>query len=574
MERLNPQDEAFLDMETATAPTHIGGLEIFVKPKGAPKDYVRRVYEELATCPVRAAPFNYRLHTSTGDDKADSSKLPKWMRPAPPKKEGKPVRSWETVIDVDAADHVHLHALPWPGTQRELGELVSRLHSTRLDRSRPLWEAHVIEGLEGDRFALYTKLHHSQFDGKRGNRAMAHTRSSDPRKRGLPPLWGVDMGEQPAAAPSAAPAAAPEPSGSDKFKAWGKALQEVAAARRNKPGEGVVGPYTAPESVLNKPITARRRIATQSLAMERIKRLGQGAEATVNDVFLAICGGALRRYLLERDALPQAPLVAAVPVAGEVKADSAAGNAVGQILVSLATHISDPRQRLEAVVASSKANKAHMRNMAPDALRHYTELSMVPQMVLANTAVGHRVQNSNLLISNVPGPRKPQYFNGALVESACAVSLLLAGQALNITGRTNGPHLDVGLTACADVLPSVQRLAVYLGDELRVLEKAMGLPPLLEAPIEAAPEAATPKDAAAPKAASKRAPAKKLAAKKAPAKKVAATKKLVVKKAPAKKAVVTKASAAKKATAAKTAPRTVAKAAAKAAAKKSGAAAR
>lgn len=536
MERLNPQDEAFLDMETATAPTHIGGLEIFVKPKGAPKDYVRRVYEELASCPVRAAPFNYRLHTSTQEEKSDSSKVPKWLRPAPPKKEGKPVRSWETVADVDAADHVHLHALPWPGTQRELGELVSRLHSTRLDRSRPLWEAHVIEGLEGDRFALYTKLHHSQFDGKRGNRAMAQTRSSDPRKRGLPPLWGVDMSELAPLPPSVPAADAPEPSGSDKFKAWGKALQEVAAARRNKPGEGVVGPYTAPESVLNKPITARRRIATQALSMERIKRLCHGAEATVNDVFLAVCGGALRRYLLERDALPQAPLVAAVPVAGEVKADSAAGNAVGQILVSLATNIADPRQRLEAVVASSKANKAHMRNMDPGALRRYTELSMVPQMVLANTAVGHRVQNSNLLISNVPGPRRPQYFNGALVESACAVSLLLAGQALNITGRTNGPHLDVGLTACADVLPSVQRLAVYLGDELGVLERALGLPPLVEAPLQGAAEpAATPTSS---KAASKKAAAKKAAAKtpslKTAAKKVPA-KKVVAKKAAAKK---------------------------------------
>ncbi len=551
MERLNAQDEAFLDMETATAPTHIGGLEIFVKPKGAPKDYVRRVFDALATSPVRAAPFNYRLHTSTQDDKSDSGVMPKWLRPAPPKKkDAKPVRSWETVADVDAADHVHLHALPWPGTQRELGELVSRLHSTRLDRSRPLWEAHVIDGLEGDRFALYTKLHHSQFDGKRGNRAMAATRSDDPRKRGLPPLWGVDMSTLPPLPPSAPPAASAEASGSDKFKAWSKALQEVAAARRNKPGEGVVGPYTAPESVLNKPITARRRIATQSLSMERIKRLGQSGDATVNDVFLAVCGGALRRYLLERDALPQAPLIAAVPVAGEVKADSAAGNAVGQILVSLATHIADPRQRFEAVVASSKANKAHMRNMDPDALRHYTELSMVPQMILANTAVGHRVQNSNLLISNVPGPRKPQYFNGALVESACAVSLLLAGQALNITGRTNGPHLDVGLTACADVLPSVQRLAVYLGEELGVLERALGLPPLIPAPAKAAGRAKA--DPASRKPAAKKAAAKKTATTKTPAKK-AVPGKTAAKKTPAKKV------AAKKAVAKKAASKTPAK---------------
>lgn len=562
MERLNPQDEAFLDMETATAPTHIGGLEILVKPKGAPKDYVRRVYEQLAGSPVRAAPFNYRLHTQTQEDKSDSGSMAKWLRPAPPKKkEAKPVRSWETVSDVDAADHVHLHALPWPGTQRELGELVSRLHSTRLDRSRPLWEAHVIDGLEGERFAIYTKLHHSQFDGKRGNRAVMQTRSSDSRKRGMPPMWGADMGEQPAASAAAAPAPAPEQSGSDKFKAWGKALQEVAAARRNKPGEGVVGPYTAPESVLNKPITSRRRIATQSLSMARIKRLGQSVDATVNEVFLGVCGGALRRYLLERDALPDTPLVAAVPVAGEVKTDTAAGNAVGQILVALGTNIADPRQRLESVVASSKANKSHMRNMDPDALARYTELSMVPQMMLANTAMGHRVQNSNVLISNVPGPRDPQYFNGALVEAAYAVSLLLAGQALNITGRTNGPHLDVGLTACADVLPSVQRLAVYLGEELGVLERALKLPPLDESPTRArARSAATDnaaKKSAAPRktAAAKKAPTKEAAVKKAAPKKAApakaAAKKVVAKKVVAKKAAAGKPAAKKPRTAAR-----------------------
>ena len=530
MERLNGQDEHFLDMETATAPTHIGGLEIFRKPPGAPKDYVRRVFDSLSRHPVRAAPFNYRLYTPPKDEESGSSFMPKWLRPAPDKKgDEKPARAWETVAEVDAADHVHLHALPWPGTQRELGELVSRLHTPRMDRSRPLWEAHVIEGLEGDRFALYTKLHHSQFDGKRGSRLVALTRSSDPRKRGLPPVWGVDMADL-AGAPARSKSVA-ESSGAETFKAWGKALQEVAAARRNKPGEGVVGPYTAPDSILNQPITARRRFATQSLDMARIKALGAAAEATVNEVFLAACGGAFRRYLQERNALPATPLVAAVPVAGEVNADSAAGNTVGQILVSLATHIADPRQRFEAVVASSKANKAHMRSLDPQALKRYTELSMVPQMILAKTAVGHRVQNSNVLISNVPGPREPVYFNGALVESVYAVSLLLAGQALNITACSNGPQLDAGLIACADVLPSVQRLAVYLGEELGVLEKAMGL---------SAKARAAPKPPAAKKAADRAPAAKKRGAKK-PAAKKAATKKPAAKKSAAKKAAPKKA---------------------------------
>lgn len=158
--------------------------------------------------------------------------------------------------------------------------------------------------------------------------------------------------------------------------------------------------------------------------------------------------GALRRYLVEQNALPEQPLIAACPVAMPRKEEGAAGSAVGQILVSLGTHVADPKQRLLAVVASSKVNKELMKAIEGEAYAHYTELSMVPQVLAAKGGFGHKVLNANLVISNVPGPREAQYTNGALLESMYAASMLLAGQALNITVSNFGDNLDMGIMAC------------------------------------------------------------------------------------------------------------------------------
>ncbi len=478
IQRLNAQDEYFLDTDTPTAPTHIGGLEIYKLPDGAGPDFMQKLFAHLKKSPVRAEPFNYQLATITPEDASTPARgAPAWAKaPAASRKKAKPVRVWQRLDRVDTDAHIHLHALPRPGGQRELGELVSRLHVNRLDRSRPLWEVHLIEGLEGGRYAIYNKLHHSQFDGKRGMALARHIRSPSPTKRGLPPIWSVDLTKQ-AARAQAQPARAEEPGNWTKLASWGRALKKMSQGRDNPPGEGVIAPYSAPATILNGPLTARRRFGTVSLAIDRIKALGAAVEggATVNEIVLAVCGGALRRYLLDRDALPAQPLVAACPVAQARKGEGAAGNAVGQILVALATHVADPGQRLLAVVASSRANKGLMKELEADAYAHYTELSMIPQVLAAKTPFGHRVLNANLVISNIPGPRETQYVNGARLEAMYAASLLLAGQALNITVCNFGENLDMGIMACPDLVPSPQKIAVYVADELAILEHAMGL---------------------------------------------------------------------------------------------------
>ena len=426
---LNSQDEYFLDTDTHTAPTHIGGLEIYDLPAGAGPDFMQQLFAYLKSCPVRAEPFNYRLLVAEPEEPKATGKVP---LTGAKKRKPKAVRMWEKLDQVNVEEHLYMHALPRPGGQRELGELVARLHVNRLDRHRPLWEVHLIEGLQGRRYGVYTKLHHSQFDGKRGMELSKYVRSPDAKARNVPPVWAVKL---PKRAAKAGASRGAKQATLETLASWGKAVRSMALARRNRPGQGVIAPYSAPASILNGPLTARRRLGTQSLSLARLKAIGAAVDggATVNEVLLAVCGGALRRYLIDRDALPKEPLIAACPVAMERTDAAASGNAVGQILVSLGTQVPEPKKRLLEVVASSRANKGLMKQLGQNAYTSYTHLSMLPQILTAKSSFGHRVLNANLVISNVPGPREPQYVNGARLEATYTTSLLLAGQALNIT---------------------------------------------------------------------------------------------------------------------------------------------
>lgn len=543
---LNAQDEAFLKYETQSTRAHVGGLEILRLPADAGPDFMQKLYRSLRSAPVRAEPFNYLLVSH----KPETAGKRGWIK-------GRSVRAWE-IVEVDAADHVHMHALPWPGGQRELGELVSRLHSIPLDPGRPLWEVHVIEGLEGGRYAVYTKVHHSQFDGVRGMALAKFTRSPDPKVRGLPPLWAVELPKSETkperkgrARKTAHAAAAAGPL--DDIANWGKAIVELAQVRLGASKRGLVAPLSSPASIFNGQLTARRRLGTQSVPIERLRAIGAAFEggATVNEVLLAVIGGALRRYLKERDALPDASLTATVPVALPRGEDHSGGNAVGQILVALGTDIASPKPRLKSVVASSHANKELMKGMDPEVYDHYTMAAMIPQFLAARTPFGDRVLNSNLTISNVPGPREPQYVNGALIEHQYTTSLLLPGQALNITAIANRGALDIGVLACPDLCASPQKIAVYLGEEVALLEKALGIagaaarkaaPPRPRKSTQAAAEktAATPKKTAktakASKVAKTAAAPRKAATKTTPQAAKPAAKKAAAKRKPAKAA--------------------------------------
>ena len=459
-------DAMLLAMESPETPMHIGGVQILRKPRGAGRDYVRNLRDQLLRIPARAAPFNYRY--------APGGPVP-----------GIPV--WEVLEEVDLREHVFHHALPWPGTQTELFELVSRLNSSHLDRSRPLWEYHLIEGLAGNRYATFTRVHHALIDGQWGMKLHEATTSPDPNARGLLPYWAVEIHEKPAAAPMQASSRGgqPEPGWLERGRAGldkgieavtelGTAFGHLVEAYQHPTDGGLVPIYQAPRSILNSRVTAGREIGVTRLNLARIKRLARAHGAKVNDVVLAICGGGLRRYLLERDALPKPALIAAMIVAVARQQGASGGNSVASVQVSLATHLRDPVKRFEAVRSSSRRAKEHIHGMAsPTALNLYVGLTSLPFTLYAIMGRADRARAQNVVISNLVGLREKRYVNGALVESDYPMSLLVPGQAMNITVISRANMLDLAVLVCPSVLPGPQRVGEAIAESLDELERAL-----------------------------------------------------------------------------------------------------
>jgi WS/DGAT/MGAT family acyltransferase len=233
-------------------------------------------------------------------------------------------------------------------------------------------------------------------------------------------------------------------------------------------------PFRAPRTMLNVPIGGARRCAAQSWSLERINAVKNAAGATVNDVVLAMCAGALRSYLTDLNALPDRPLIAMVPVNLRAEVDSPSGNAISTVLCNLATHVDDPVARLDAIQTSMRENKTVLSQM-PRA--HAMTLGMVTlTMMWLSGLPGFRAAPPpfNICISNVPGPSEPLYWNGARLDGIYPMSVAMNGQALNITLASNVGNLDFGLVGCRRSVPHLQRLLEHLEAALKDLEKAVG----------------------------------------------------------------------------------------------------
>lgn len=467
---LNPLDASWLLVESRETPMHVGGLAIFQLPDDAPEDFFLDLMAEFRGTNSFAAPWNQKLRQMSI----------KGLMP-----------TWESTDEVDLEHHVRHAALPQPGGERELGQLIARLHSQPLDLTRPPWEFSLIEGLEHRRFAFYTKMHHSLIDGISGMKMLVRSMSTDRvESRRLPAFWSIGASSKakgklkrklskstPAAAPTTAHAVA---------EAWGLIREQVTSV----PGVvrafgsmlgGIAGkkdkmmvPFDTPSSIFNGRIKGQRRFATQIYAIERLRNLAHAAGATLNDVVLAICGGALRRFLLELDALPEKPLTTGIPVSVRPKDDEGTGNAITFIIATLATDVDDPLERLHAITASTRLAKNHVQSLPRQAMTQYTMVLMAPYIMGLVTGVGGRMRPMfNITISNVPGPEDEMYFRGAKMEATYPVSLVSHGQALNITCQSYGGKLAFGFTGCRDTLPHMQRIATYTGEALAELEAAL-----------------------------------------------------------------------------------------------------
>ncbi len=450
---LNLLDLSFVLMETRQTPMHVAGLQTFVPPPDAPRDFARQLFEYLRSFPVTAAPFTYRLRNL-----GPGSLLP----------------AFEVVDKVDLDYHLRHSALPYPGGERELGVLVSRLHSNPMDMDRPLWEVHLIEGLHGGRFALYAKLHHSLADGVAGVGLLNF--SEKPESSRTPPIWAAERPKRPRSNAAQYGAFGVLPAALLKqARALPSLLQGLAGSAKAAIGLKFDPDFTslaeAPRTILNTNVTPQRRVATQSTTLERMKAIGEAAGGSINDVLLAACSGALRRYLAEIGKLPRKSLVGSIPVALPRDAADSGGNAISFANVRLGTDVEDVRERFEVIRRSSVAGRNYLKQMTAAALIDYTVLISSPQMLTRVPGIGARVPPIyNVIISNVPGPRAKLYFLGAEMEAYYPISALAHGQALNVTVMSYAGGLYFGFTACPDRVPSVQRVAVYTGDALDELE--------------------------------------------------------------------------------------------------------
>jgi diacylglycerol O-acyltransferase len=246
-------------------------------------------------------------------------------------------------------------------------------------------------------------------------------------------------------------------------------------ARKGLMEQQLTLPFGAPRTIFNVPIGGARRCAAQSWPIQRVMAIKKAAGVTVNDVVLAMCGGALRAYLIEQNALPDKPLIAMVPVNLRTDPSSTGGNQVGAVLVSLATDLTDSAQRLEAVSASMRNNKEVFAQLPKLQRMALSAFNMSPLLLSAlSPSLGAAASPFNLVISNVPGSREPLYWNGSRLDGNYPFSIALDGQAVNITLSNNADNLDFGLVGCRRSVPSLQRLLGHLEASLADLESAMG----------------------------------------------------------------------------------------------------
>lgn len=476
MRQLTALDAQFLNVESPTTVGHVGSL-IVLDPSTAPDgewtlESVRAVFEPRLHL---AAPFRQRL-----------VEVPLGL--------GRPY--WVDDPHFDVEFHLRELALPAPGTREQLGEQVARLHSRQLDRSRPLWEAYVITGLEGGRAAFYSKIHHAAIDGVSGAEILETIMDLTVEPREVPP----DESFVPRAMPSTVdlfrrgvlqavvnpvellatmprslryvdrlPGAANLPG--TRLVSGSAALVTRALGGTGRPDHDT-RELKAPRTVLNGTITAHRRFSFGSLPMSDVKLVKNHFEMTVNDVVMALTASALRRWLLDHDALPSTPLVAAVPVSiRTVDQAGSHGNQVSVMLAELPTHLRDPEARMRFMRASMLDAKRAFDAVPASLLQDLSSLMPTALPGLAARALFKLATMPgvlfNLFVSNVPGPQLPLYIAGAKVEGIYPVSAVtdMTG-GLNITLFSYDGSLDFGLIACREMVPDVWNLIGYLQDAM------------------------------------------------------------------------------------------------------------
>jgi WS/DGAT/MGAT family acyltransferase len=476
MSQLTTIDATFLNVESPTTTAHIAGLGV-LDPVSCPggRLTVESVVELIRERAHLARPLRQRLvEVPFGIDR------PYWIDDP----------------DFDPAQHVHEVALPEPGDERRLSAMVAMLHERPLDRDRPLWEMFLIQGLSGGRAAVYVKVHHAAIDGVLAAETLAALLDLSPEPRDLPPcdneplrapgtlsMLGMGLARAATHPLRTARSIARTAPYLDEVPGIGglPGVGLVADALKGITGQGEVPPVprlAAPATPFNGPVGRSRTVAFGSLPLEDVKRVRRVLGGSINDIVMALCASALRAWLEKQGELPAEPLVAAVPVSLRRGADADtrdAGNRISVMVAPLATHIEDPRERLEHVRAGLQVAKRRFLATSGAWLEEMTALVPAPLAGLAAAALqaapGRLLRPVNLIVSNVPGPQFPLYLAGARVLAYHPVSVIsdVTG-GINITMFSYDGQLDVGVIASPRMVPDVWAVVHLLGQALEELK--------------------------------------------------------------------------------------------------------
>ncbi|HRH89303.1 MAG TPA: wax ester/triacylglycerol synthase family O-acyltransferase [Rubrivivax sp.] len=452
MQHLSAIDSAFLHLETAEMPMHVGSLHRYQLPAG----YQGNWYEDVK------AHLSKRLHLA-----------PVFTRKLAlmPFDLANPV--WIEDDDIDLDYHIRHTVLPKPGTQEQLEALAARLHSSLLDRSRPLWEFYVIEGLADGTMGFYCKVHHAAIDGQAGvalGNAMLDVtpvpRSVKPPRARRTHRYQLGVAELLGAALSNTLL---------QVRTLGKLAlplgRTLLGSVRQSLGErrfslsSLRSLLTMPPATpFNVSITNQRVFAALSLPLDEAKRMGKAHGASINDMVLWLCSTALRAYLKESRELPDRSLVAGVPVSLRAEGDTRMNNQVTMSMIELATHEKDPLERLRRIreaTASMKNTMGDFGALIPTDVPSLGAPWLLSGLVslYGRSGLADRVRVANVAISNVPGSAQPLYLAGARMLDYYPVSIAVHGVGLNITVQSYMGQLCFGLIACRRAVPDVRDIA-------------------------------------------------------------------------------------------------------------------
>jgi diacylglycerol O-acyltransferase / wax synthase len=465
MNHLSGIDAAFLHLESPEMPMHVGSLHVLELPAGYSGDF----FEDVKACLAQ------RLHLAD----VFTRKLALM-----PFDLSNPV--WVEDEDIDLEHHIRHITLPKPGSNTQLQQYVARLHSTLLDRSRPLWEFFVIDGLRSGEVALYIKVHHARLDGQAGvalGRAVFDVTPEGrhikpPRPRARRNQYQLGVAELLSAALSNT--AQQVVKLVKTLPAIGRAAGTLLLPEKDEDGRRRWSlprdlNFLAPRTAFNVAITNQRRFAARTVPLAEVKEIAKRRGVTLNDVVMATVAGGLREYLIGHRELPERPLSAAVPVSLRAAGDESANNQVSGVTMTLATDVADPLQRLKTIAAGSAETKAKLGRVKTAIPTDFPMLA-APWLMsgLASLFGRSRLANvlpplANLVISNVPGIQQQLYFAGARIISYYPVSIPAHGMALNVTVQSYNGRLDYGLIACRRAVPDIMDLADALLAEHRHL---------------------------------------------------------------------------------------------------------